>query len=197
MVSIKRYFSSGIVSGCVPPPYLTEPHAVKVSNRKATIRRRTLIRRRQSEKVPDGSRPLRSVMLVAGANQQALPDAVERHRAAPGAERDREQPTEREQDLSSGDPVGGGAQAGKPKGYDHRQAEPDRGRRNPGGAQGEPAGSRPHQGHEAVRHGQQPQLPGIEWWRILRNSRPGVADGCATPAGHGPSEPELRTHAKP
>src|SRR5260370_11335933 len=52
ILSTRRYFSSGVVSSCVVPSYLTVPQAVRESKRTATIRRCTRIRRRRSEKVP-------------------------------------------------------------------------------------------------------------------------------------------------
>src|SRR5881394_2067760 len=55
IVSISRYFSSGVVSGWLTPPYFTEPHAVRASTSTATVKRRTELRRHRAEKVP-GSR---------------------------------------------------------------------------------------------------------------------------------------------
>jgi hypothetical protein len=85
--------------------------------------------------VIDLAGPLRREVLVAGAKQKALPDAVDRHGAAAHTKRGRDQAPEREQQLSSGDPVSDHAEARKTENDDNSQAEPDGGRRDPGRAQ--------------------------------------------------------------
>ena len=77
---------------------------------------------------------LRSVLLIAGAAQMTLPDAVDRYGGRARTERGRDQSCEREKDLSSGDAVHHGAQSGKTKRDDNGHGEPDRGRGDPGRA---------------------------------------------------------------
>ena len=86
--------------------------------------------------------------------EAALPDAVERHRAAAGAQRGGNQSSKNDQHLPTGKPEQDGGQSGKAEREEDRKTEPDRGGRHPGRPQGKPAGSRPHQRHEAIRHGQ-------------------------------------------
>src|SRR5438309_11737592 len=55
IVSISRYFSSGVVSVWLTPPYLTGPHAGRARRSTATAKRRTELRRRRPEKLPVGT----------------------------------------------------------------------------------------------------------------------------------------------